>query len=132
MKCEKCETIAPENLAAIGKVWVCEECACEPVHLFEELHNQYRKLGPGRYVYISELTNNLDKAAQYFMEEVNMDNPFCTVTLVMPEGLNQLSGPYDVVYIDTGCMEEQKVRNQVLIADFGMLRLVNPTTQMVI
>lgn len=132
MKCAKCEKEAPENLLAIGRVWTCESCASPAIPLSIELADQYSKEGPGRYMYVSELTNNLDKIARFFHEEVDMSNPYATITLVVPEALEQLQGQFDVVYMDTGCVTIQDLMNKIQIADFGVVKLVNPTTQMVI
>lgn len=132
MVCSKCGIAAPDNLLALGGVWACDNCASPPKHITHELHDQYNKEGPGRYLYISELTNNLDKVAQYFTEEVDMSNPYGTVTLVVPEGIDQLQGQYDAIYLDSGSMNEQEVINRIRLADFGLFKLVNPTTQIVL
>jgi hypothetical protein len=132
MKCIKCSIEAPSNLLALGGVWTCTICANPAIPLSIELSDQYSKEGPGKYLYMSDLTNNLDKIARFFHEKVDMNNPYASITLVVPEALDQLQGQYDAVYMDTGIMNEEELKSKIRIADFGIVKLVNPTTQMVL
>lgn len=130
MDCLKCKKPAPSNVIGFSgiKSWVCPDC--EVVKLQDELHKLYQTGAPGRFVYVSDLTNNLDKVNQYFTESVALTNPFCSITLTTPEGCSQLAGAYDGAYIDRGCVTEDHL-GLIVLSPQGFVKWVDGTTQYV-
>lgn len=129
MICSKCSAPAPNNLISFNNsTWTCP--SCESVKLQEELHKLYKIGQPARYLYISDLSNNLDKVSSYFTESVSMENPLCTITLTSPEGCPHLKGHFDGVYIDRGCVTEADLRC-VLLTNDGYVKWVEGTSQII-
>ena len=129
MNCSKCETEAPSNISLFpGNVYTCGECLKKNKNIAHELADIYMLGFPGRYLYISELTNNLDKVQNYLIETIPMDHPFCTITLVEPAGLSHVTGAFDIVYIDQNAVSPAEVEH-IELAEHGVVKYVNPTTQ---
>lgn len=128
MKCSKCETAAPENLVAFPSTpWICEKCS-ETKDLLAELTKIYTSGYPGRYLYISEFTNNLDKVQTYFLNNLDMNNPYCSVTLSSPIGIIMLPRAFDGVYIDKGSLTEAE-QSLINLVPGAFIKYVDPTTQ---
>ena len=83
-------------------------------------------------VYISDLSNNLDKINKHFKECVDLDNPFCTITLTLVDGISRLSGGYDVVFIDNDINGKDSLLNALDIKPSGVVKWVEPIKQLVI
>lgn len=135
MKCKHCGLESPENVVAIRKEWNCAICLENPFEKFVplkiELEERYHDSKPGRYVYISDLSNNLSKIEHHFKEAVDLNNPLCTITLVHPEGVNKLQGVYDGVYIDKDLNDKDVLVEMIELSSRAYVKLVEPTRQCV-
>lgn len=134
-KCKHCGKESPENVIAIRKEWNCAICLENPFDKFIplkiELEERYHDTKPGRYVYISDLSNNLSKIQHHFEECVELDNPATTITLVHPEGVDQLVGIYDGVYIDKDLNDKEFLVDMIELSSRGYVKLVEPIRQCV-
>lgn len=128
-ECVRCRAPAPPNLYRFDhKVsWRCEKCSA--VHLKDELSFKYNNGQPGRYLYISDMTNNLAKIRQHFLENMDMTNPSCAVILVTPVSLKGVHGEFDVVYVDKGSITEPSEFDIIKLKEGGKFVIVDPTSQ---
>ena len=127
LTCSKCGDLAPSNVSLLpGKILTCDPCS-RKLTLFEELRCAYVSGMPGRYLYISELSNNLDKLSAFFQTDINMSNPFCKIILTMPMGIAHLHTKFDTIYIDTGCISSGDA-SLLPLEEFGLIKWVNATT----
>lgn len=132
MQCIKCNIEAPSNLSIINSSeWVCENCASNTRTVLRYLSDEYKRGIPGRFVYISELTNNLDKVQQLFRAEMDMNNPFCTVVLTSPIGMGMLRGKFDTVFVDKDSVPAELI-GLISLEDFGKIYWVDPVTQQIL
>ena len=135
MKCKHCNNDSGNNVVSIRKEWTCPICIENPFDKFVplkiELEERYHDSKPGRYVYISDLSNNLSKIQRHFEECVDLNNLLCTVTLVHPEGVNQLQGVYDGVYVDKDINDKDVLIDMIELSSRGYVKLVEPIRQCV-
>lgn len=133
MKCSKCG-VEHQAGNVVSLNWVCNGCSERPPQeVFHHLESLYKRGAPSRYLYVSGKVGNLQKVQQHFTESVEMDNPFCTVTLVRPEGVFMLSTTFDGIFLDLNCMAEgdmEEVR-MVLAPEGSFVRYVDPDTLIV-
>jgi hypothetical protein len=129
--CIKCGSQSPENVIptpSCGNTWKCPNCIKEPVLLIDVLKAAYTSGFPGHYLYISEFTNNLDKVNQSFVEGVEFNNPACTITLVLPEGVGHLRREYDAIFVDSGLSSVDDLNEILPLEEWGEIHFVHPTT----
>lgn len=132
MNCSKCAIASPSNVYMFpGTKWLCEKCVAPPATVQSEIAVHYRTGLPGRYLYVSELSNNLDKVQNYIIENIPLNNPYCSITLVEPPGLEQLTTAYDGVYFDRNCLSASQ-KSLIQLAPFAFVKEVDPITQMVV
>lgn len=98
----------------------------------EQIYHNCIQVGGVKMVYISDLSNNLDKINKHFKECVDLDNPFCTITLTLVDGISRLSGGYDVVFIDNDINGKDSLLNALDIKPSGVVKWVEPIKQLVI
>lgn len=140
MNCCYCKTEAPKNIIFLRKEWVCPDCLLKPFEDFfplktvmEQIYASCKQVN--RYVkllYISELDNNLDKINKHFHECVNLDSPFCLITLTLLSGTYLLQGTYDFVFIDNDLNGKEELLNSIDIAPDGEVFYVEPIKQTVL
>lgn len=129
MHCSKCRVEAPENLISLTTEWLCEQCGSSALHLLQELRLRYESPEPARYVYLSELSNNLDKVAEFFKTQIPLNNPFCSVTLCMPHAMRLVHGAYDGVYADKGAATAEEIQALIKLKPTSFIAFVEPSTQ---
>jgi len=139
MNCTYCKVEAPENVRFLKDSYVCPICTEKPfvnyLPLKEELlqiYNNCRQVSGIKLLYISDLSNNLSKINQYFRESVDLNNPWCTITLTFPSGIDKLNGGYDGVYIDNDINDKDSLINSIDIKDTGYVKFVEPIKQTII
>jgi hypothetical protein len=131
MNCTKCKIESPTNVISISKEWLCADCNVSKDSLKTEIAELYKSGKPGHYLYISELTNNLDKIQEFFKTGMALDNPFCTVTLALPNHLGMLMIPFDGIYIDKDCVVIDDLL-KLKVKEHTFIKWVEPITQIVI
>lgn len=136
MKCLYCTSDSPENLLLISKSWTCPTCLEKPhkdfLPLKVELSSKYkecRQVEGTRLLYISDLENNLWKIEKYFNECLDLDNPYCTITLSLVDHIDRLVGDFDGVYIDRDINDKEGLINHLPIKEFGYVKFVEPIRQ---
>lgn len=130
LKCQKCDKPGPGNVLVMHAAsWICDDCHTR--YLKDELLDLYNQGIPGRYLYVSELTVNLEKVRQFFVESVDLNNPHCSIVLVTPWSIPQLQTDFDGVYIDRDSCSPTDME-QIRMHDFGYLKMVDPTTQVLL
>lgn len=124
MICANCSIESPPNLVLFRTVkeWLCP--SCDTIHLFQHIAS----MPIGNYLYISEFTNNLDKLAIHYAENIN--HPM-TITLCLPDGVDDIYGPYTGIYCDTGILSDIKLNSIHKTAD-AFIKSVHPTTQRIL
>lgn len=129
MQCKSCKKDAPSNVASLNKDWYCPECTRS--ELKYELAGLYVSGVPGRYVYVSKDAASLDKIQEYFLTNIEMTNPFCSIALTFPEGIDQLHGSWDGIYCDRGAATEEELQ-KINLNQFGQIRYVDPEAMIVV
>lgn len=129
MNCSRCDVKAPEKLRTIGNEWLCPDCTAVPTKIIDVLKILYNSGVPGRYAYISEFTNNLDKVKNAFIERQALNNPYCTIYLSLPDGARHLQGRFDTIFVDRGFMTVNEILSLNLLDEFGEITWVDPTSQ---
>lgn len=139
MTCEYCRKTAPDNVKALKESWICPVCVEKPfdnyIPLKVEIEDKYRGCiqvsKTVRLVYISDLSNNLDKIRNHWREHMSHDKP-CTITLLYPDAYGTLVGEYDGIYIDADILDREMLANAINIAPDGYVKYVEPTKQLVL
>lgn len=129
MNCKRCDKPAPNKIISITDNWTCPDCARAPSKLVDVLKILYNSGVPGRYAYISELTNNLDKIRRVFIERQSLDNPYCVIYLSLPDGASYLQGKFDTIFVDSGFASYDDIAKLDLLDEFGEIVWINPTSQ---
>jgi hypothetical protein len=130
--CVDCKQPSPEGVRHLCKLWVCEACkAKDRITLPELMVSRYVSELPGRYLYISEFTNNLEKVQSAVLDSSDIHNPFITIFLTEPEGIPHLRGKFDEIYYDRDCITPT-MAHSLPLNEFGELRAVDPTTQLIL
>lgn len=139
MNCDYCKNPAPENVEFLRESYVCAICKEKPFDHFrplkvelEDLYHVCKQVPGMRILYISDLTNNLAKIKQHFLESVDLSNPPCTVVLVLPQGIDQLMGSFDGVYIDSDIPDKELMVSALDIPENGYVKWVEPTRQAIL
>jgi hypothetical protein len=117
MNCENCKIEAPETLRSLTPTWLCPICTEKPFEHFlplktvmQTIYEECKQLNQQvKMVYVSDLDNNLDKINKHFRESVMLDNPFCTITLTLPNGVPLLNGPYDFIFVDGDIPDKNRI-----------------------
>lgn len=128
MECVKCGAPAPKKVLSFSNKWTCPDCCKAPTKLIDALKLLYNSGVPGRYVYVSELSNNLSKVKNSFIEGLELNNPYCTIYLTLPDGVPHLSGKFDTIFIDSGFASTKEVQDLNLLEEFGEVMWVDPTS----
>lgn len=139
LNCSICQIVAPENLTFLKESWICPLCADKPLEgslllkdEMERLYHNCRRQESTKLLYISDLSNNLSKINNHFKECVDLDNPFCTITLTLVEGIDRLNGGYDVVFIDQDINGKDGIVNALDIKPTGVVKFVEPIKQIIL
>jgi hypothetical protein len=129
MNCTKCSVEAPTNIMAFpGTKWTCSACLSPPkATVLEELKSLYVSGMPGRFIYVSDFTGNLDKAQRFFIENLDMDNPHCIIYLTLPVGLVHLTNGFDGAYIERDAVSPTELA-KIQMNEGAFLKWTDPST----